>query len=178
MSAMAFAFLWKKCRKVIQSNDSMLTANAEKMVRKLEEHKELVCSDHSALAQIEDPRFANDYCVDAAFFRRFVVITKDVGRAEQNVSKIVSENCLFCELLGSKDNWDGALLNKVNRFLRATSSPDRMADPLSWRKRNAARFPAVAEVAKDVLEIQASSVTSESTSTIAGKLIEPRRSVL
>lgn len=81
MSEMSFKFFLKKCQKVFGRNDSTHRAIAEKMVRKLEECKGLVCSKLSTVVRILDPRFANDYWIHVAVLRRFAVVTKDVRRA-------------------------------------------------------------------------------------------------
>lgn len=69
------------------------------------------------------------------------------------MSKNICEKCFPSKLLDTKESWDGAQLTNVSRFLRVTSSPNFIARPMGWLKTNAARFPAVAIVAKDVLGI-------------------------
>ncbi|XP_019095980.1 PREDICTED: zinc finger BED domain-containing protein RICESLEEPER 2-like [Camelina sativa] len=49
---------------------------------------------------------------------------------------------------------------------------------LSWWKVNNSKYPVLAEIAKDVLAMQVSSVASESAFSTSGRIIEPHRSCL
>ena len=51
-------------------------------------------------------------------------------------------------------------------------------DVLSWWKLNCQKYPILAEMAKDVLAMQVSSVASESAFSTSGRLIDPFRSCL
>ncbi|XP_019092230.1 PREDICTED: zinc finger BED domain-containing protein RICESLEEPER 2-like [Camelina sativa] len=51
-------------------------------------------------------------------------------------------------------------------------------DVLSWWKRNSVKFPILAELARDVLAIQVSSVASESAFSTSGRILDPYRSCL
>ena len=51
-------------------------------------------------------------------------------------------------------------------------------DVLSWWRTNSTRFPALSEIARDVLEMQVSSVASESAFSTSGRILEPHRSCL
>lgn len=78
--------------------------------------------------------------------------------------------------LDREDSLHGVSDNEVMRYVRATSNGDRTADPLIWWKLNEARFPNVANLARDVLAIQASSLSSESVLSVAGNFLIPSRS--
>ena len=49
---------------------------------------------------------------------------------------------------------------------------------LSWWKKNSSKFPVLSELAKDVLDVQVSSVASESAFSTSGRILDPFRSCL
>lgn len=51
-------------------------------------------------------------------------------------------------------------------------------DVLSYWRTNAARFPVLSEIARDILAMQVSSVALESTFSTSGRMLEPHRSGL
>lgn len=51
-------------------------------------------------------------------------------------------------------------------------------DVLSWWKVHYSKFPILAEIARDVLAMQVSSVASESAFSTSGRIINPHRSCL
>lgn len=61
-------------------------------------------------------------------------------------------------------------------------NPDLMPgmeyDVLSYWRTNAARFPVLSEIARDVLAMQVSSVASESAFSTSGRMLSPHRSCL
>ena len=55
---------------------------------------------------------------------------------------------------------------------------DKRADPFDWWRTNGSRYMHIATLARDILAIPASSLCSEQCFSIAGNLVEARRSRL
>ena len=73
--------------------------------------------------------------------------------------------------------------DELETYLReSVENPELMAgmeyDVLSYWRSNAARFPVLSEIARDVLAMQVSSVASESDFSTSGRMLSPHRSCL
>ena len=73
--------------------------------------------------------------------------------------------------------------DELETYLReSVENPELMAgmeyDVLSYWRSNAARFPVLLEIARDVLAMQVSSVASESAFSTSGRMLSPHRSCL
>ena len=62
--------------------------------------------------------------------------------------------------------------------LRTSDRMGREFDVLGWWGRNAAKYPVLSDMVKDVLAIQVSSVASESAFSTSGRILDPYRSCL
>lgn len=68
--------------------------------------------------------------------------------------------------------------DEVTRFLRYNYESDRKADPLVWWKQNQRWFPSIANMTRDVLSIQASSVASESAFSTVRYVVDSSNALL
>ena len=70
-------------------------------------------------------------------------------------------------------------VDEVRLFFASTTVREKAnTNPLDWWKINAARFPSIAKVVRDVLVIQATSVASESAFSTAGRVVDDYRTRL
>ena len=79
-----------------------------------------------------------------------------------------------------KERWGNTDRNDLERYLAEESvsllKPD--FDILSWWKENQRKCRVLSQIARDVLAIQVSTVASESTFSIEGRILDPFRSSL
>ena len=83
----------------------------------------------------------------------------------------------------AKSSWNpSAELNHYFELDHVSHDPllqdDDQIDLLGWWKDNERQFPVLSQFARDVLLVPVSSVSSESTFSTAGRIIEERRSSL
>lgn len=168
--------LCKRCDKVIDDGDAILSSVATKMLKKLKDYKTMVETPMAKLARILDPRFKKDFINDAEILRLYVTlpvigVEGSVGDEERRTEDPIQE-------LLEDNSVDGFMDDEATSFLKATGNGDMSLEPLTWWGRNAERFPHLASVAQDVLAVQSSSVASESKLSWAGNLISDQRTSL
>jgi len=92
-----------------------------------------------------------------------------------------SEPSLISNIFGADEDRTatGNEMDEIEIFIYTTKVKEPAnTDPLVWWRMNAAKFPAVARLAKDSFAAQASSVASESAFSIAGRIVDANRSSL
>ena len=70
--------------------------------------------------------------------------------------------------------------DEVSRYLKEPilSMDDNEVDALKWWRKNGARFPKLAKIARDFLSVPASTVASEAAFSLSGRVITDYRSSL
>ncbi|KAL1190491.1 putative AC transposase [Cardamine amara subsp. amara] len=93
-----------------------------------------------------------------------------------------SMDFLYTQMVNEKGTEEGSselemyLMEKVE--LQATNNLGMNYNVLSWWKKNTPKYPVLAELARDVLAIQVSTVASESAFSTSGRILDPYRSSL
>ncbi|KAE8690471.1 hypothetical protein F3Y22_tig00110895pilonHSYRG00534 [Hibiscus syriacus] len=77
----------------------------------------------------------------------------------------------------ASENDDSGDMAKLDNYLKEKLLPkDVDLDLLAWWKTNGGKYPTLQMIAKDILAIPVSNVTSESAFNTSGRLISPHRS--
>ena len=161
---------------------------ANRMLNKLLLYDDLINSDSVQMAKLLDPRFKSDMRLMQKLRNTLIVDYKygeDSGdmlrSAEKNKSKVLEAVFALDRADGdstSELNGEQVNMDEVTNFFQFTSIPDTSADPLDWWKAAESRFPTIAQMARDYLAIQATSVACESTFSESGQLITSRRACM
>lgn len=120
-----------------------------------------IAGTRSGTSEYEQPSAVFDLSEDGGYDRSDeVYLEMDCGATEQECS---------CEL-------DIYLMEKV--MPRNQNSLGMDYDVLAWWRRNTVKYPILAELARDILVVQVSSVASESAFSTSGRILDPFRSCL
>lgn len=124
------------------------------------------------LAKALDTSFSRDLLMDSDLIRQFITFSE---QPTSNSTTDMSRKSIF-DKLEDEDSLNNIYDDEVTRLMCATSSGGHSVDPLSWWTVNECRFHSVADLARNVLSVEAWSVPSESDFSISRNLIVPNRS--
>jgi len=177
--SLAYQKLMEKCARAVAVNDNVLLGITKKMMTRLEDYKELICSETANLARILDPRFSNDILNDYGVLRRNVNLVCDVvDEASQKKNREGEKGGVLAKLLSEDQQPLSSPYDEISRYIQSTTIGDMSIDPLLWWKTNESRFPSIAIVARDILSVQATSVASETLFSLSGNVVSASRSSL
>lgn len=178
-SQRVFEMLLKTVHDFTEMQFGTLNTTGNSMRAKLKEYENLISTDLTKIANILDPRFSNTDAESETFLRDYMLLNNyQVGIATGQTQE---SNNFLSDIFGSDSNTGPSQSNtdEIGLFFNATRVREHSEiDPLGWWKINEKRFPNVAILARDVLAIQASSVSSESTFSTSGNLVSDARSRL
>lgn len=122
-----------------------------------------------------DPRFGNDLISHSAILRRYVVLTSDEAQTSGvtpgcRYPKPSDDDTFMLKFL-DEDQLQDPFEDDVVALLREIAIGDKRADPFDWWPTNEKRYPNIAPLARDLLDVQASSVSSEHHFSIAGNMV-------
>lgn len=129
--------------------------------------------DRGEAVQASQTTPAASFGSQEASFERINLLNDEMGYERMDF--------MYEELVGEIEDRESK--DELDTYLReSVVNPRTMVgveyDVLSWWKFNAAKFPVLAEIAKDVLAMQVSSVASESAFSTSGRIIDSYRSCL
>lgn len=156
------------------------------MLVKLECYRSFFFTYTAGLDRIFWSKNSNNFLRDDFILRDVINLPFPVVSAAESDAKTsghedeeLAERASFSDMVLSEQNgpFTGPY-DVVHRFPQSTAVGDKNIDPLEWWELNAPMFPSVPKVAQDIFSVQATSVASDSTFSIAGKVFSHLRALL
>lgn len=169
--------LLKKCLRAADLCP-LLRDIASKITKKILRYEHVVCFSAAGFAQTLETHFPTDCFNDADLLRQKIGYVQLKNKPEIGTEKNGAPSLL--DMLFNEDSNDGGFHTNGNvaDFARCTFNADRGCSWLDcWWSSNAC-FPTIANLAINVRAIQASSVASKSTFSLADDLIDEHRKKL
>lgn len=180
MTSRIFDMLYSAVQEFKERETNVLQEIGTVMEAKLGQYMGLVSNNLTRIAQILDPRFANTDPTDEELLRTAMNDSGyEVREAESTPSQEPSSFLTF--VFGTETDANGTILemDEIQLLLHCTKIKESAGtDPLVWWKLNEQKFPSIAQLAKDIFAVQASSVASESAFSIAGRVVDETRTRL
>jgi len=177
-----YTLLTNHCKKTICGEYSEWTLSeckdaAQAMLDKLESYKHRVNSNTAKLAKLLDPRFKSDISLKPMLYD---ILINQYGYGLMETADTGNSNTLLDDVFQLEDDGDDQVntADEVDAYFEFTRLRDVHADPLSWWRERASRFPTIAKPAQDLLAIPATSVPCEQTFSLSGQLVSTRRASL
>lgn len=137
----------------------------------------LVINVKSTLQELFNEYAANDPDTALASYNSTQPMSVSKGVTEEEDSHYATVN-EFVKLRQAKDVVE--IKTEVDKYMLEASEDPRNSNfqLLGWWKENAARFPILSQIAKDVFAVPASTVASESAFSLGSRILDPFRASL
>lgn len=125
------------------------------MLRKLDEQIKKVVTERSTPPCFLNQKFASNIIDNSDLLKNYVNLLSDGGIVKKSWLRKTSKCLLYEKII------DAVQADELVKYLRETGSGDRNDAALSWGKCNEYKFFHIAKIAKGLLAIQHSSITSK-----------------
>lgn len=172
-----------KCQAVFNGHDELMSKIAENMLNKLESYASVSKSHIADVARALDPQSRTDIIPDNSILRSYILLLSPTPRTDvfSSTSSSSQQRSILDEAVEDESRkwsvtipycWWNLQVREINKQSYSLNQHFEMVEI------SGINFPTITKVAKDLLPIHCSSVASESRLSVAGDLIDDKRTRL